>query len=57
MPAPGTQTRVSVTWESEMRRIDPEMTKDVKNEPEYEFAARTFRADRAKRGAYTPTEE
>lgn len=42
-------------WLVLVRKADPERSRDLMNEPEYEFPRRTFTANRAKRGAYTPT--
>jgi hypothetical protein len=39
-------------WLVLVRKADPERSRDLMNEPEYEFRARTFRANRSKRGAY-----
>lgn len=53
MPGPpDRQTRVDIDWASEMRRLDPDLSRDSRIEPEYVFTARVFEIQTAISGPY-----
>lgn len=49
-----TTRSLDIPWGAIVRRVDPDRDREIHNEVEYEFQRRTFRADRARRGAYAP---
>ena len=43
---------IEIPFRAMVTKADPDFERERRNEPEYEFRGRTFRANRAKRGAY-----